>query len=511
MTEKGMVYIIGAGPGDPGLITLRGAECIAEADVIVYDYLVAPELLGHAGKDARLIYAGKQGGRHTLSQHEINDLLVAEASKGAIVARLKGGDPFIFGRGGEEAEALHEKGIPFEVVPGISSAAAVPAYAGIPLTHRSHTVSVAFVTGHEDPTKKKSDLHWPTLAGIGTLVFLMGVKNLPAIAENLIGAGKDPKTPAALIRWGTTPGQRTLTGTLSDIAQKAEKSGFAPPSVFVVGTVVGLRETMNWFETRPLFGRGIVITRPEKQAEELARRLRIRGARVIHFPVIEIVPPADWTPLDRAMERLGDYRWIIFTSANGVAFFFKRLRERGEDVRELKGVKIATIGPATASAVEALGINVDLVPEEFISEGVVRAFAGHDLRGCRILLPRAAEARDVIPDGLAEMGATVDVAAAYRTIKADRDPAKLIELFKNGEVDAITFTSPSTVVNFLKIMGKDFRLPSRVKVATIGPVTEAAAKRAGLPVHIRQQRYTIPELVDEITASFGAVKEGRRS
>ena len=501
MAGKGMVYIIGAGPGDPGLITLRGVECIAEAEVIVYDYLVAPEILRHAGKDARLIYAGKQGGKHTLSQWQINDLLVAEAKKGAIVARLKGGDPFIFGRGGEEAEVLRENGIPFEIVPGISSAAAVPAYAGIPLTHRSHTVSVAFVTGHEDPKKGKSDLDWPTLAGIGTLVFLMGVKNLPVIAENLIRAGKDPQTPAALIRWGTTSRQQTLTGTLSDIAQKAEEKGFAPPSVFVIGTVVGLRETMNWFETKPLFGRGIVITRPEPQAEDLARLLRARGARVIHFPVIQIVPPGDWAPLDRAIDRLEGYRWIIFTSANGVAFFFERLRERGKDIRELKGVRIATIGPATASAVEALGINVDLVPEEFISEGVVRAFAGHDLQGCRILLPRAAEARDVIPEGLARMGATVDVATAYRTIKADRDPSELRKLLANGEVDVITFTSPSTVHNFLKIMGSAFELPPNVRIATIGPVTEAAAKKAGLPTHIRQQRYTITKLVDAIAAA----------
>lgn len=508
MSKKGMVYIIGAGPGDPGLITLRGVECIAEAEVIVYDYLVAPEILRHAGKDARLIYAGKQGGKHTLSQWEINDLLVAEASKGAIVARLKGGDPFIFGRGGEEAEALREKGILFEIVPGISSAVAVPAYAGIPLTHRSHTVSVAFVTGHEDPTKGKSDLNWPTLAGIGTLVFLMGVKNLPVITENLIGAGKDPKTPAALIRWGTTSRQQTLTGTLNDIAQKAKENEFAPPSVFVVGGVVGLRETMNWFETKPLFGRGIVITRPERQAEDLARLLRAGGARVINFPVIQIVPPGDWTPLDRAIDRLEGYSWIIFTSANGVAFFFKRLRELGKDIRELKGVRIATIGPATASAVEALGINVDLVPEEFISEGVVRAFAGEKLDGCRVLLPRAKEARDVIPKGLAKMGAIVDVAAAYRTIKADSDPSELLKLFKNGEVDVITFTSPSTVVNFLKIMGDDFKLPSKVRIATIGPITEAAAKKAGLPVHIRQERYTITELVEAIVATFEGLKDG---
>jgi uroporphyrinogen III methyltransferase/synthase len=499
MTEKGRVYIIGAGPGDPGLITLRGVQCIQEADVIIYDHLVSPEILRHAGEKTRLIYAGKQGGDHTLSQYEINNLLVAEAGQGAVVARLKGGDPFIFGRGGEEAEVLREAGIPFEVVPGISSAVAVPAYAGIPLTHRNHTVSVAFVTGHEDPMKGKSDHDWPTLAGIGTLVFLMGVKNLPAIAENLIRYGKDAATPAALIRWGTTPDQETLTGTLGDIAQKAEEHRFSPPSIFVVGGVVGLRETLNWFETKPLFGRGIVITRPEAQAEELSELLRARGARVIHFPVIRIAPPESWEELDGAIDRLESYRWIIFTSANGVAFFFRRLRERGRDIRDLKGIRIATIGPATASAVETLGIRVDLVPEEFISEGVVKAFAGEDLRGRRVLLPRAEQARDVIPEGLAKMGADVDVATAYRTVRSDRNAAELESFLAEDKVDVITFTSPSTVANFLGIMGPDFHLPSKVRIACIGPVTETAARGAGLPVDILQERYTIPGLVETLT------------
>jgi len=499
MTEKGRVYIIGAGPGDPGLITLRGVQCIQEADVIIYDHLVSPEILRHAGEKTRLIYAGKQGGDHTLSQYEINNLLVAEAGQGAVVARLKGGDPFIFGRGGEEAEVLREAGIPFEVVPGISSAVAVPAYAGIPLTHRNHTVSVAFVTGHEDPMKGKSDHDWPTLAGIGTLVFLMGVKNLPAIAENLIRYGKDAATPAALIRWGTTPDQETLTGTLGDIAQKAEERRFSPPSIFVVGGVVGLRETLNWFETKPLFGRGIVITRPEAQAEELSELLRARGARVIYFPVIRIAPPESWEELDGAIDRLESYRWIIFTSANGVAFFFRRLRERGRDIRDLKGIRIATIGPATASAVETLGIRVDLVPEEFISEGVVKAFAGEDLRGRRVLLPRAEQARDVIPEGLAKMGADVDVATAYRTVRSDRNAAELESFLAEDKVDVITFTSPSTVANFLGIMGPDFHLPSKVRIACIGPVTETAARGAGLPVDILQERYTIPGLVETLT------------
>ena len=502
MGEKGKVYIIGAGPGDPGLITLRGAACIREADVIIYDHLVSPEILFHAGEKALRIYAGKQGGDHTLSQEEINRRLVEEAGQGNIVARLKGGDPFIFGRGGEEAEVLREAGIPFEIIPGVTSAVAVPAYAGIPLTHRDHTSTVAFVTGHEDPTKGKSDIDWEALAGIGTLVFLMGVKNLPAIAENLIRCGKPAETPAALIRRGTTPDQETLTGTLADIAGRAAERGFAPPAILVVGGVVGLRETMNWFETKPLFGRGIVVTRPEAQAEGLSELLRTQGARVIPFPVIRIAEPESWGPLDQALDELETYSWIVFTSANGVSSFFRRLRERGRDIRELKGIRIATIGPATAAAVGARGIRVDLVPEEFISEGIVRAFAGADLRGCRVLLPRAEEARDVIPEGLAEMGAKVDVVTAYRTVRSDREAAEILSLLDGEKVDVITFTSPSTVAHFLGIMGSGFRLPTRVRIACIGPVTAAAVRNAGLTVDILQERYTIPGLVDAIAAHF---------
>jgi uroporphyrinogen III methyltransferase/synthase len=384
----------------------------------------------------------------------------------------------------------------------VTSAVAVPAYAGIPLTHRNHTSTVAFVTGHEDPTKGKSDIDWPALSGIGTLVFLMGVKTLPAIAENLIRCGKAAETPAAMIRRGTTPDQETLTGTLGDIARKAGELHFAPPSILVVGGVVGLREVMNWFETKPLFGRGIVITRPEAQAEGLAELLRAQGARVIPFPVIRIAPPESWDPFDQAIDRLETYHWIVFTSANGVSSFFRRLRERGRDIRDLKGIRIATIGPATAAAVGALGIRVDLVPEEFISEGVVRAFAGENLRGCRILLPRAEEARDVIPEGLAEMGAKVDVVTAYRTLRSDRDASGILPLLDGGKVDVITFTSPSTVTHFLGIMGPDFRLPSKVRIACIGPVTAAAARNAGLTVDILQERYTIPGLVDALAAYF---------
>jgi len=505
LSKKGKVFIIGAGPGDPGLITLRGAECIGQADVVVYDYLANEDFLRRARKDARLIYVGKKGGDHTLPQGEINRILADEARKGLTVARLKGGDPFIFGRGGEEAEVLHEAGIPFEVVPGVTSAIAVPAFAGIPLTHRGYTSTVAFVTGHEDPTKDKSDIDWRALAGIGTLVFLMGVKNLANIARNLVEGGKAPETPAALIRWGTTPEQQTLTGTLDDIAAKAKKRAFKPPSILVVGEVVALRPKLDWFEARPLFGKGIVVTRPEEQAEEFARLLAAEGAQAILFPTIRITPPASWDGVDRALAGLDGYDWIVFTSANGVKHFFARLRDRGGDIRDLKGVRICTIGPATAAAVGAMGIRVDLVPAEYISEGVVRSFETVDLEGRRVLLPRAAEARDVIPEGLAKRGAAVDVVTAYRTVRSKSRKEDLQALLDAGRVDVVTFTSPSTVVNFKKIMG-DEPLPEKVRIACIGPVTVAAAKKQGFTVDVYQETFTIPGMVKALVAYYTSKK-----
>lgn len=503
VVKQGKVYIIGAGPGDPGLITVKGLRCLKEADVVIYDHLVSEEIIRQAKESARLIYAGKKGGAHTLPQDEINRRLVEEAQEGNIVARVKGGDPFIFGRGGEEAEILAQSGIPFEVVPGVTSAISVPAYAGIPLTHRGYTSTVAFVTGHEDPTKEQSDIDWETLAGIGTLVFLMGVKNLHQIAASLMQHGKDANTPAALIRWGTTEDQETLTGALGDIARKAEERKFSPPAILVVGSVVNLRNALNWFEIKPLFGKGIVITRPEAQAEEFADLLHTHGARVIHFPTIKIVPPENYQDLDQAIGRLPQYHWIIFTSANGVSFFLKRLKDLGRDIRDLKDIRICTIGPATAATIENLGIRVDLVPEEFISEGVVKAFRGFDIRGKKVLLPRAETARDVIPEGLTTLGAKVDVVTAYRTANSGRDKSELETLMNEGKVDVITFTSPSTVTNFMEIMGQEYGIPPHVKIACIGPVTAAAVKKAGLSVDIIQERYTIPGLVETLIGYFG--------
>ena len=502
MAKLGKVYIVGAGPGDPGLITVKGIRCIEEAEIIIFDHLVSEDLLRYAKTDVRLIYAGKQGGDHTLSQDEINHRLVEEALQGRIVTRLKGGDPFIFGRGGEEALMLSAAGIPFEIVPGVTSAIAVPAYAGISLTQRGYTSTVAFVTGHEDPTKEQSDINWRALAGIGTLVFLMGVKNLPRIAGSLIENGKSADTPVALIRWGTTTQQKTLTATLETIADRAEAACFSPPSILVVGDVVAIREQLNWFETKPLFGKGIVITRPETQAESFAERLLDMGARAIHFPTIRIVAPESWTACDNALAQLHTYQWMIFTSANGVRFFFEHLRTSGRDIRDLKGIRLCTIGPATAEAIEKMGLPVDLVPNEYISEGIVRAFENVNLQGAKVLLPRAEQARDVIPEGLTRLGARVDVVTVYRTINSGREKKELDGFLNNGEVDVITFTSPSTVANFMEIMGQDFVLPQAVKIAAIGPVTAAAAGKAGLPIHILQETYTIPGLVDAMGDYF---------
>ena len=503
MFKTGKVYIIGAGPGDAGLITLKGIDCLRAADVVIYDYLVSKDLLKYARDDARLIYAGKQGGAHTLLQWQINDLLVKEAKAGNTVARLKGGDPFIFGRGGEEVEKLAASGISFEIVPGVTSAIAVPAYAGIPLTHRGLTSTVAFVTGHEDPTKEKSDIDWEALARIGTLVFLMGVKNIEKIVEELTRNGKAPETPAALIRWGTTPRQEIITGTLANISMLVKERKFAPPAILVVGKVVDLRNTLSWFEQKPLFGKGVVITRPEKQADDLAQLLTREGAHPLSFPTIKIVPPPNWRDLDAAIKNLEDYDWLIFTSANGVAFFFERLFAKNKDIRDLKGIKICCIGPATAQQVQSKGIMVDLVPKKFISEGILESFSGIDLRGKKILIARAAKARDVLPAGLKKSGAKVDVVTAYETVNSGKKKNELETLFKENQVDVITFTSSSTVNNFVKIMGRKFSLPKDIKIACIGPVTAAAAKKAGLPVDIHQEEYTMKGLVGALIDYFG--------
>ncbi len=499
--KKGKVFLVGAGPGDPGLVTVKGVECIATADVVVYDYLAPPALLHHARPGTELIYVGKKGGDHTLSQEGINRLIVEKAVQGRVVARLKGGDPFIFGRGGEEAEELIAAGIPFEVVPGVTAAIGASAYAGIPLTHRDHTSDVAFVTGHEDPTKTESSIDWRALAtGIGTLVFFMGVKNLPTIVANLTENGRPKNTPVAVIRWGTTPSQQTVTGTLESIVDDVREAKIKAPAIIIVGGVVTLRKTLKWFENRPLFGRRIVVTRSREQASDLVHRLSALGAQCIQCPTIEVVPPAEWTAVDNAISVLCDYDWIIFTSVNGVEYFFRRLWEKGFDARALGHLKTATIGPATADRLRSKGLFSDIIPKSFRAESVVEAFAATEVAGKKILLPRAKEARAILPEELSRMGATVDEVTVYETRHGGADEEGLIRRLKEKTVDLVTFTSSSTVKNFFRMLpeGRMKDLMAGVTIASIGPITSQTARKLGLTVTIEAKNFTIPGLIEAI-------------
>ncbi len=504
--KKGKVFLIGAGPGDPGLLTVKGADVIKNADVIIYDYLASPELLALAGKHAEIIYVGKKGGDHTMAQEDINMLIVEKAKKGLTVARLKGGDPFIFGRGGEEAQVLEKHKISFEIVPGVTSAIAAPAYAGIPLTHRDYTSTLAFVTGHENPAKPQSKIDWAFLAkGMGTIVFLMGVKNLAHIAKNLAKHGMAPSTPVALVRWGTTPSQVTITGTLENIVARVKKAGLKAPAIIVVGKVVNLRNRLKWFENRPLFGKRIVVTRAREQASGLVARLSGLGAFCLECPTIKIVPPDDFTPLDNAIKELSSYEWIIFTSVNGVKFFFERLFEKGLDARALCHIKTAAIGPVTSEKLFEYGFRTDIIPKSFHAESVVEAFESENIKNKKILLPRARQARPVLPVQLKKMGAWVDEIAVYKTVRDDTNAPLLMEYLEKGKIDMVTFTSSSTVKNFVSLFsGADSmkKLMSGVKIASIGPITTATAKDLGLDVHITADEYTIKGLCGKILADL---------
>lgn len=504
--KKGIVYLVGAGPGDPGLLTLKGAECLGRADVVVYDFLANPVLLAHASPEAEMIYVGKKGSDHTLGQAEINQLIVDLAQGGKTVVRLKGGDPYIFGRGGEEAEELYEAGVPFQVVPGISSVVAAPAYAGIPLTHRDHTSHVSFVTGHEDPTKEKSALDWDRLAaGQGTLVFVMGVKNLEKISRNLVQGGRAGSTPAALVRWGTTPDQTSLVGTLDDIADKARAAGLKPPAVLVVGGVVGLRSRLNWFESLPLFGRRILVTRTREQASRLTGSLTALGARVIECPTIRLVPPSSWEPVDRAIGVLPEFDWLVLTSPNGVRFFMDRLWENGFDARALAGVKLAAIGPATADMLQSYGLRTDLLPEKYVAESLVEALVREGVEAKKILLARAADARDVLPDELTAAGARVQVAALYRTLAPEGLTREALDALDEGRIDMVTFTSSSTVTNMVRLLGDRLdAFKTGVRAAAIGPITAETARKAGIVPVTEAREHTIDGLVQAILEYFSS-------
>ncbi|MBI5327504.1 MAG: uroporphyrinogen-III C-methyltransferase [Deltaproteobacteria bacterium] len=503
--SKGKVYLIGAGPGDPGLITLKAIECIKGADVVVYDYLANKKFLEYAREKAEVLYVGKVGGAHTLPQEEINKLIIEKAKRGKIIARLKGGDPFIFGRGGEEAEELIQAGIAYEVVPGVTAGAAAAAYAGIPLTHRDFTTTVAFITGHEDPTKDESNIYWDKLStGIGTLVFYMGIGNLEPNMRKLIENGRSLDTPVALIRWGTTSAQETMVGTIADIAQKARAANFKAPAITVVGGVVSLRDKLRWFDKKPLFGKRIIVTRSREQASDFSVLLEQYGAEPIEFPTIETVPPKDWKEVDRAIKNLSRYDWAIFTSINGVKYFIERLKKQDKDIRELKGIKICAIGPATAKAIEDVGIKVDLLPKEYRAESIIQGLGKSKIKGKRFLLPRALKAREVLPEEIKRLGGKVDVVTAYRTIKPKEKTDEMRKMFQEKKISVITFTSSSTVENFASMFkkGEIPALFNEAKVACIGPITKDTAAGLGIKTDIMPTKYTIPSLTEAIVNYF---------
>jgi uroporphyrinogen III methyltransferase/synthase len=501
----GIVYLVGAGPGDPGLLTLRGGEVLVGCDAIVYDALANPALLALASVTDRatpveLHDVGKRGGAsESAKQEEINALLVELARAGKRVVRLKGGDPFVFGRGSEEAQALAAAGIPFEVVPGVTAGIAAPAYAGIPVTHRGASTSVTFVTGHEDPAKAATTTDWAALARAGgTVVLYMGVKTLPSIATALIAGGRPPETPAAAVQWGTHPHQRTVTATLATLADEIAARGVSAPVITIIGDVVALRDEIAWFDTRPLFGKRIVVTRARSQAASLSERLTALGAQVIEMPATR-VEVLDSAPLRSALQRLSEYGWAIFTSQNAVRIFWDALRAEGRDARALAGVKIAAVGPSTSAALLDRGLAVDVAPDRFVAEGLLDALRDRrDVRGVRVLYAAAEGARETLQDGLEDLGAVVDRIVMYRSVPDAQGAAELRERLLNGGVDLVTFTSASSVNAFVDAVGPD--AAGRVPAVTIGPITTAAAKARGLEVRAEAAQSTIAGLVDAARA-----------
>jgi uroporphyrinogen III methyltransferase/synthase len=501
--KKGKVYLIGAGPGDIGLLTIKGVKCLQKAEVVMYDFHLNAQILNYINHDAEFIYAGKRGGHHAMTQEEINQAIVDKAKEGKIVCRLKGGDPFVFGRGGEEAEVLVNQGIEFEVIPGVSSSIAAPAYAGIPLTHRKYSSSFAVITGNEDITKPDSSIDWSKFAnGFDTLVFLMGVKNIGAITSKLIEHGKSPDTPTAVVRWGTRPDQKTVVSDLKDIAEIIKKEKIQPPAVMVIGDVVKLRDTLKWYEKKPLFGHRILITREYTKDYEPLEDL---GAEIFEFPTIEIAPPESYKELDESIDKVETYNWIIFTSANGFQYFMQRLIDKNKDIRDLKGIKICAIGTKTADSIKNYGIKVDLIPEEFNAEGLIKSVQGfkgsrvQGLEGIKFLLPRADVAREIFPQKVRELGGEIDTPTAYRAIKPEKHGKRLKKFLKEGRISVATFTSAATFNNFVDIMGEDAIDTLRdVTIAVIGPVTANAIEKAGLKVSIMPKEATIKAMVDEI-------------
>lgn len=501
--KAGKVYLVGAGPGDPGLISRKGLECLSQADVVVYDHLLDENLLDSVPLEVERIYAGKSVGQHALEQEEINQLLVDKANTGKTVVRLKGGDPFVFGRGGEEAAALTDNHIPFEVVPGVTSAVAVPAYAGIPVTHRGVASSFAVITGHEDPGKANSSIHWDKLAtGVDTLVFLMGLQNLPQIVEQLLKHGRLADTPVAVIKDGTRPEQKTVVGSLSDIVGKVEEQHFTSPVIIIVGEVVRLRDKLRWFDNRPLSGKRILVTRSRHQASVLSKLLSKQGAQPIELPAIDIRPTADTRKLDKAIANLAGYHWLVFTSVNGVEAFFQRLISLKLDSRALKGLKIGAIGSATAGALQSKGIVPDYLPEVYTSQGLLAGLGRFNVAGQRFLLPRADIADKELTDGISRLGAEADDIAVYQTVAPKAAITQAKNMLLTGEIDVITFTSSSTVSNLVAVFKKGSPAVNNAKIACIGPKTAETAANAGLRVDIVASQQTMPGLVAAIEQYF---------
>ncbi len=510
--KRGRVFLVGAGPGASDLITLRGADVLSRAGVVIYDHLVSPELIRLAPPEAELIYAGKRGGSgKSIEQSELNAMLIQHARKGRVVVRLKGGDPFIFGRGGEEAEALARARVEFEVVPGVTSAIAGPAYAGIPLTHREHGSFVAFVTGHEDESKgARSSVPWDELVAAarnrGTMVILMATARMRATLERIRAAGLPAQTPAVAVQWATTAAQKTVSATLATLADESARAGIGAPAVIVVGECAGLREQLKWVERSPLFGRTIVVTRSRAAAPEFAAALRRLGAEVVEFSTIETAPPRSYAVLDRAIKRINSFDWIIFTSAMGVERFIDRLKSRGSDIRELGRASLAAIGPATAARLADYALRVTAVPDEYRAEQIVTAIGIKRIRGKRFLIPRAEVAREALPEILRAKGAKeVVVAPAYRTVKpkgAQID--RMRELLASAAIDLVTFTSSSTVTNFCELIGTSGK---GVRAAALGPITAATARERGFEVVVRPARYTIEGLTEAIANYYGSASE----
>jgi uroporphyrinogen III methyltransferase/synthase len=499
--SRGKVFLVGAGPGDPGLITVRGRNLIESADAIVYDALANRELLPPDAKEAghpELYDVGKRGGdSKSATQDQINELLVRLGREGKRVVRLKGGDPFVFGRGSEEAQALNDAQVPFEVVPGVTSGIAAPAYAGIPVTHRGLSTSVTFVTGHEDPGKSTTQTDWNALAKSGgTIVLYMGVKTLPAIAAALIAGGMPAEIPAAAVQWGTHPRQKTVTATLATLAEKASQQGVTAPVITVIGWPVILRDELSWFETRPLFGRRIVVTRAAQQSATLSEKLKELGAEVIEMPATRIAR-LDLSPLREAIREIGEYQWLIFTSQNAVSIFWEQLLGSGRDARSLAGVRIAAVGPATTGALLERGITVDVVPERFVAEGLLEKLDQRDdVRDSRVLYVTAEGARDVLPDGLADLGAQVDRIDAYRSVNDGSGATRLKKSLESNSVHAVTFTSASSVHAYADLIGDELKL--KAPAVTIGPQTSEAVQNAGIELLAEAEESTIDGLVEAV-------------